>query len=113
MIAIQPLGYVDFLKGFGFSEGQIEKANKLNLERGGKDFYASCIPQVKNITVPTMLVQNKNDPWTNLDWIKQYFDELTVEKEMFWIDGEKKRFDAYAYFGHSPEAMLNFFKKYL
>lgn len=113
LLAIQPLGYVDFLKGFGFSEKQIEKANKLNLGRGGKDFYSNCMPQVKHITVPTMLVQNKNDPWTNLDWIKQYYDNLNVEKEMFWIDGEKNRFVAYDYFSHSPERMLNFFKKYL
>ena len=60
-----------------------------------------------------MVVQNSNDPWTNFDSVKQYYDELTVEKEMFWIDGAKKRFAAYDYFGHSPEKMLDFFNKYL
>ena len=38
---------------------------------------------------------------------------LAVEKEMFWIDGEKKRLYAYDYFGHSPEKMLEFFNKHL
>ena len=113
MIAIQPAVYDDFLSGFGFSEKQIEKANKLNLERGGKDFHSSPLQYVKNINIPTMLVQNKNDPWANMDWIKKYYNNLNVEKEMLWLDGTKNRFFAYTYFINSPEKMLNFFKKYI
>ena len=44
--------------------------------------------------MPTLLVQNSNDPWTDMDWVKQYYEELKVEKELFWIDGPKKRLAA-------------------
>jgi hypothetical protein len=114
LLAIQPLGLSDFLKGFGFSQNKIQAANKVNMERGGADFNADCLSHVKDITIPTMLVQVEKDPWYNRKWIEKYFDELKVEKEMFWIkEGFEHRFDAYAYFGHSPEKMLMFFEKYV
>lgn len=113
LMAIQPISYTEFLQALGIPKFLINRANKLNLKRGGKDFNSSCLPQVQNITVPTMLVQNQNDTWTNMNWVKQYYDNLTVEKEMFWINGEKKRFAAYDYFGNSPEKMLEFFNNHL
>ena len=36
-------------------------------------------------------VKNQNDPMTNLDMVQQYFDDLTVEKELVMLDLEKKR----------------------
>jgi alpha-beta hydrolase superfamily lysophospholipase len=113
LIAIQPLGLAEFMKAMGIPDFFIKRANKYNLKREGVDLNETCLPQVKNITVPTMLVQNKNDPWTNFDGVREYYDSLTVEKEMLWIDGEKKRFDAYEYFINYPEKMLDFFNEHL
>lgn len=113
LIAIQPIIFVDFLKGFGVSKDKIEKVNKFNLERGGKDFLSSPLPHVKDISVPTMLVQGEGDPWANMEWIKQFYNELQVEKEMFWIQEITKRVATYDYFNNSPEKMLKFFNKYL
>jgi pimeloyl-ACP methyl ester carboxylesterase len=113
LVAIQPIGFMEFLRAMGVPRSLVARANRLNLKRGGLDFNSTCLPQVKSINVPTMLVQNQNDPWTNMDWVKQYYDNLTVEKEMFWIEGEKKRLAAYAYFGQNPEKMLEFFNKHL
>ena len=45
----------------------------------------SFLPDVKTITVPTLLVQNKNDPWTNLDMVNTYYEGLAVEKEMLLL----------------------------
>jgi hypothetical protein len=113
LIAIQPIGFAEFLRAMSVPKFIINRANKINLIRGGLDFNSTCLPQVKKVSVPTMLVQNQNDPWTSMDWVKQYFDNLTVEKEMFWVDGEKKRLYAYDYFGNSPEKMLEWFGKYM
>jgi alpha-beta hydrolase superfamily lysophospholipase len=113
LVAVQPIGFSEFLQSMGIPNFLVNRANRYNLKRGGKDLDSTCLPQVKNINVPTMLVQNQNDPWTNMDWVKQFYDNLAVEKEMFWIDGEKKRLYAYDYFGHSPEKMLEFFDKHL
>ncbi len=111
--AVQPTTNSGFLKAFGFSEKRIKKANELNLKRGGKDLEASCLPNVKKITVPTMVVQGKGDPWADLDWVKSYYEKVPTEKEMFWIEGANKRLDAYDWFNHTPERMLDFFRKYL
>lgn len=109
LMAIQPIGYTEFLQALGIPKFLIIRANKFNLKRGGKDFNSTCLPQVKSITVPAIVIQNQNDPWTNMNWVKQFYDNLAVEKEKFWIDGKKKRFAAYDYFGNSPEKMLEFF----
>lgn len=112
-IAVQPQGGVTFLRSFGFSEKQIKGANTLNMERGGRDLYSSFVPYLEKVSVPTMVVQGKMDPWTDINEVKSYYDKLQVEKEMFWIEDADKRFDAYDYFSHSPEKMLTYFNKHM
>jgi hypothetical protein len=113
LIAVQPVGNAIVLKAFGIPDFLINRANRLNLCRGGRDLHLTCLDQVGDITVPTLLVQNSNDPWTDMDWVEKFCDELAVEKEMFWIEGPKKRLAAYDYFSHQPDKMLEFFGKYL
>ncbi|NHJ87092.1 MAG: alpha/beta hydrolase [Asgard group archaeon] len=113
LIANQPILLTDFIKGYGFSDKMAKKANEFNMKRGGADLSIDCLPNVKKITVPTLLVQAEGDPWANLDWIKEFYKELQVEKEMYWIKGTKKRLESYDWFNHTPEPMLNFFNKYL
>ena len=113
LIANQPIIITDFIKGYGFSDKMAKKANEFNMKRGGADLSSSCLAHVKDITVPTLLVQAEGDPWANLDWIKEFYNELQVEKEMYWIKGTKKRLESYDWFSHTPESMLKFFKKYL
>ena len=113
LLANQPILLYDFIKGYGFPEAMAKRANEYNMKRGGADLSISCIPNVKNITVPTMLVQAKGDPWANFDFINEFYNELQVEKEMYWITGTKKRLESYDWFNHTPEPMLKFFKKYL
>lgn len=112
-ISIQPLRLSDFFKGFGLSEKMAKKANTINLKRGGRDFYTSCNPNVPEINVPTLLVQASGDPWTDFGQVQEYYNALKVEKEMYWIEGTKKRLESYDWFSHSPGVMLDFFNKYL
>jgi len=113
LIAVQPLTNADFLKAFGFSESKVAKANQINLDRGGKDLFSSCVRDVKSINVPTLLVQAKGDPWANFDLIQDYFDRLQVEKEMYWIEGTSERLASYDWFSHTPRPMVNFFNKHM
>ena len=113
MIAIQPLGLDDFLDGLGLPDFLIEKANKTSLSRGGVDFHESCLNNVKDIKVPTLLFQNAKDPYTNMDFINDYYDQLQVEKELFMPNLKNKRLSAYAYFGEQPEKMLEWFNKHV
>lgn len=114
MIAVQPLHYRNFVKAFGMP-GFLDRAgSKLSLERTGIDLNTKTfMPDVASISVPTLVVQNRNDPWTDLDFVQRYHDELTVEKEMLWLDLAKSRGAAYDYLGTSPEILSDFFGRYL
>ena len=86
----------------------------MTTERLGFDLNArSFLPDARAISVPTLVVQNRNDPWTNLDMVNEYFDNLTVEKEMMWLDIEKNRFAAYGYVGRSPEKLMGWFDRFV
>lgn len=113
LIAVQPIGFAEFLHAMGVPSFLVRRANKVNLNRGGVDLYASCLPYVKSINVPTMVVQNKNDPWTSFDYVNSYYDELKTEKAMLWLDLSKKRVAAYDWIGKNPEKILAFFGKHL
>jgi predicted alpha/beta-fold hydrolase len=87
---------------------------KRNEERTGIDLVGtSFIPDVKDINVPTLVVQNSNDPYLNRDAIDKFYNELRVEKEMLWVDLVKKRAAGYDYLATNPEKVLSFFDKHL
>ncbi len=114
MIAIQPLLYPDFVAALGLPGFLGRRVSKLNSKRAGMDLVTtSFMPNVKDIPIPTLVVQNKNDPYLNPDSINQYYDELRVEKDLLWLDLEKKRAAGYHYLTEQPADILNFFNKYL
>ena len=114
MISIQPLTYDYFVSALGLPKFLINAGNQYNAEHRNTDLTGdSFLPYVKDITVPTLVIQNKNDPMTNMDMVKQYYDSLTVEKDMLWLDLDKKRGAAYDWLGHNPEPILNWFGKYM
>ncbi|MBU1177784.1 lysophospholipase [Patescibacteria group bacterium] len=67
----------------------------------------------QDIKVPTMYVQTKNDPWTELSDIKGFYAETPAPKEFFWIEGTKHRFEGYQYFGQQPAKMLEWLEKWM
>lgn len=112
-IAVQPITFSLFLKGFGLSQKMADRVNAYNIKRGGLDLVSSCIPYVKDIPVPTLLVQAKGDPWADFDFINDFYHNLTVEKEMYWIEGTNTRLATYDWFRHKPDKMLDFFDRYM
>lgn len=67
-----------------------------------------------DVTVPTLVVQVREDLWTTPEDGQQTFDLLgSTAKELFWIEGTNRRFDGYNYFGTQPEVMLNWFDRYM
>ena len=68
----------------------------------------------RNIKVPTMYVQAKNDPWTELSDIQGFYkDTPDNPKDFFWIENTKHRFETYSYFQTRPEKMLEWLRKWL
>ncbi|WP_044204227.1 S9 family peptidase [Flammeovirga sp. OC4] len=114
MIAIQPLRYTDFIKALGLDNFVGKGVTKLNNKRTGIAMEeVSFMPHVGAITIPTLLIQNKNDEYLNKKSINEYFDALKVEKKMIWLDLEKKRAAGYDYLTKHPEELLFWFDHYI
>ena len=68
---------------------------------------------VKDIKVPTLYVQTRNDPWTEPSDIMGFYENTRAIKEFFWLEGLTHRFQGYQYFGENPEKMLWWLKKWM
>lgn len=113
LISVQPLRYLDYMKAMGMPDFLTRRVNAYNIKRGGADLSDSFFEHVPNIHVPTLVIQNSNDPWTNMDSVREYYQLLGGEKEMLWLDLAKNRAAAYDWLGTSPQKLSEFFNKYM
>jgi hypothetical protein len=66
-----------------------------------------------DIQLPTMYVQAKEDPWTDISEIKRFYEfTASRQKELWLIEGKMGRFDTYNYVGDNPQKILHFLKTY-
>jgi uncharacterized protein len=69
---------------------------------------------VKDIKVPTLYVQARHDPWTELRDIEGFYrDTADNPKEFFWIEDTRHRFETYSYFEERPQKMLEWVKRWV
>ena len=114
MIAVQPLQYQKFIDALGLPKFIQRPVAKLNQERTGVDMVEkSFLPNVKDIDVPTLIVQNSNDPWTDMNFVDSFYNQLIVEKDIHWADLAKNRIAAYDYIGQNPEGVYEWFDKFM
>jgi len=115
IIGVQPLLYTDFMKNVMGLPGFLTRwVDERNAERTGVDLvHTSFLPDVSKVEVPTLLVQNKNDPFPDMANVEAYYDRLPAAKEMLWLDLEPKRAAAYAYLTEHPQFMVDFFARHL
>ncbi len=114
MIAVQPLLYTCFIKALGMPgfmawSGEQVSAKRLGFDMSAPDF----VKDAPKVTVPTLVVQNTNDPWTEMGMVRDYYDALKVEKDLMLLDLEKSRFAAYDYLGTRPEEVMGWFDRYM
>lgn len=82
--------------------------------------YANALETVPSVTVPILFAQVEADRYTfdtatGQNDVQQIIDAATVETEVIWIGpdhepayGTGMRFEAYTYFNHHPERLLDF-----
>lgn len=113
-IAVQPLLYSCFVEALGMPRFLQRAGARVTKQRLGFDLAEpNFLDHVSKISVPTLLVQNRHDPWTRLDMVHAYYDKLEVEKELRFLDIEKSRFAAYDYLGSHPEEIMDWFDRHL
>ena len=95
----------------GLPNFMIKAGNKVNKQRNVDLTGDSFLPYIKEVNVSLMVIQNQNDPMTNMDMVKELYNTIDTEKEMMWLD-LGKRGAAYDWLGHNPDAILNWFNKY-
>lgn len=114
MISVQPLTYDYFVKAMGVPNFLISSGNKYNADKRDTDLTGdSFLPYAKDISIPTLVIQNQNDPMTNMDMVKGFYNDIQVDKEIMWLDLEKKRGAAYAWLGKNSKPIVDWFDKYI
>ncbi len=114
MVALQPLANGDYLKSVKLPNSIYNAAEQYFKEQtGGYSLMAPLEEAAKSVCVPTRLVQARKDPNTNMDKVKQMYENFPVEKEMFWLEEPTHRFDGYNWFAAHPKDMLTWFNKYM
>ena len=72
------------------------------------------IPAAADVHLPTFLYQVHDDVMTVPADVEAIFENIgTSRKELFWIEGTKRRWDGYTYFTRHPEKMLAWFNHYM
>ncbi|MEM9772452.1 MAG: alpha/beta fold hydrolase, partial [Cyanobacteria bacterium P01_D01_bin.73] len=83
MVAVQPLLYRYFIEALGMPGFMARAGAKVSQQRLGFDMAEpNFIDDAPKVTVPILVIQNKNDPWTKLEMVQSYYYALTVEKEL-------------------------------
>ncbi len=120
MISVQPMDYTCFVETMGLPKFLINSTTKAIKKRTGLDFNeTSWRPFVKQVSVPMLVVQNRNDGYLNEEFIQSFYNDLKTEKEMMWIEVPKRknvfqnRLAGYDWLGTNPEPILTWFNKYL
>ena len=121
LVAVQPISYEVFVRtylrkrftpfGAKLFLPPIKKFFNVQSKYRLEDMSPSQF--VKDITVPTLYVQTRNDPWTEMSDITGFYEDTRVEREFFWLEGLTHRFQGYQYFGEHPEKMLEWLKKWM
>lgn len=104
LVVIQPLLYTILMKKAGFPSWLADLAVPVTEERTGINFNETFVPEkvlplVEKVPWPTLVVQNRNDPLTDLSYVESYYERLQVEKKMYWQSLEKNRFASYQAMG--------------
>ncbi len=121
LVAVQPISMAVFVRtyfkkrftSFGAKlllplvEKFVDWQSKYHLEDMSPAKFA------KDIKVPTLYVQTRNDPWTELSDITGFYESTKSAKEFFWLEGFTHRFQGYQYFGDHPEKMLSWLQEWM
>jgi pimeloyl-ACP methyl ester carboxylesterase len=114
LVAIQPISMAVFVRSYlrstytALGTIVLPLTNRIRRWLGGHPFEAmSPREYVKGIAVPTLYVQGKVDPWTELEDIEGFYNATWAQKELWWLDTDCRP-AAYQYVGEHPQRLIEF-----
>jgi pimeloyl-ACP methyl ester carboxylesterase len=115
LVAIQPISMSVFVRSYLRSTytplglAVLPLTEALRRWLGGHPLEAmSPREYVKDIKVPTLYVQGRTDPWTELSDIEGMYEATQAPKEFWWLETTKSRPEAYQHVGEHPGRMVEF-----
>lgn len=119
LVAVQPVSAEVFIRAYlrnvytSLSLYLLPIIDRIVRWRGG---YAlkemSPLEYAQDVEVPTLVIQAREDPWTELTDTQAYYQALAGPKELWWIDGIQRRFATYNFVGENPERIVQFIQRY-
>jgi fermentation-respiration switch protein FrsA (DUF1100 family) len=73
----------------------------------------SPLSYVKDVDLPILYIQGRNDLWTELSDIWGFYENTTAPKEFHWLETPKNRLEAYQYVSEKPQKMIEFISAYI
>ena len=119
LIAIQPVSAQVFLRCYlrevytPLSLFLIPIIDRFARWRGGyalKDM--SPLAYAQDVDIPTLYIQARDDPWTDLADTHGFYEATSGPKELWLIDGIQRRFETYNYVGEHPERIVSFVRQH-
>jgi alpha/beta superfamily hydrolase len=77
--------------------------------RGGFAFKEmSPLAYARDVKAPALVIQAREDPWFEVGDVEGVYDALAGPKELWWIEGKMRRFEAYNHVCKAPERIIAF-----
>ena len=89
----------------------VDEVNRILVSDGAKDLDGTPLKDAPQINVPTLVVQNQNDPSGTLPFVDEFFNAITTKKEKWMIDGAADRSYAYYHETIHPEKLVEWFNQ--
>ncbi|MEO1033462.1 MAG: alpha/beta hydrolase [Bacteroidota bacterium] len=120
MISVQPLDYAHFMNKMKLPNFMKKSTDRYIRKNTEFDYYNNTWrPHVKDVSVPTLVIQNTNDGFFDREFVEGVYNDLQVDKEMMWIELPKlknqgyNRMAAYDWLGKNPEPIVGWFDKHM
>lgn len=68
---------------------------------------------VKDLKLPTLYIQGRNDCWTDLSDIRGFYEETTAPKEFLWLETTQTRLEAYQHISENPQPIVDFLNSHM
>ncbi len=119
LIAIQPISAEVFIRSYlrsvytSLSLYLLPIIDRIARWRGGFPLKAmSPLQYAQDVEIPTLIIQAREDPWTESTDTQAYYQALVGPKELWLIDGIQRRFETYNYVGENPERIVEFIRQH-